>query len=100
MWTGSGFRTLGSLGGNSHATAANRNGDVVGWSNPSPTSTVRRAIRIRGDNGMVEDLNALIDPQLGWVLSNAVDINDEGVIVGQGLQNGQPRMFRLLPRAG
>jgi probable HAF family extracellular repeat protein len=99
VWTTTGFRTLGSLGGSSHAQAANAKGDVVGYSYTSATGTERRAFLMRASTGKMLDLNTLIDPQLGWVLGGAVDINEEGVIVGQGLQHGQPRMFRLLPRA-
>jgi hypothetical protein len=46
--------------------------------------------------GMV-DLNSLIDPSSGWVLLQAIGINDSGQIVGQGQFDGQTRAFLLTP---
>jgi probable HAF family extracellular repeat protein len=43
------------------------------------------------------DLNSLIDPNSGWVLELANDINDKGQIVGDGIFNGEFRVFRLDP---
>ena len=43
------------------------------------------------------DLNTLIDPLSGWVLSDAADINDAGQITGQGLIGGQYHAYLLTP---
>ena len=43
------------------------------------------------------DLNDLVDPAGGWVISFARDINDSGQIVGSGTINGLARGFLLTP---
>lgn len=46
------------------------------------------------------NLNDVIDHMTGWnALTQAVAINDGGAIVGQGIYNGQTRMFLLTPNA-
>jgi probable HAF family extracellular repeat protein len=45
------------------------------------------------------DLNTLIDPTLGWVLTTAAGINDAGQIVGSGVINGQSHAFLMTPPA-
>lgn len=45
------------------------------------------------------NLNSLIPPDTGWVLTNATAINDANEIAGNGLFNGEPRAF-LLRREG
>ncbi len=45
----------------------------------------------------IRDLNTLIDPSLGWHLTEANAINDNGQIVGWGEHNGQTRAFLLTP---
>jgi len=44
------------------------------------------------------DLNDLIDPKLGWVLTEANGINNSGIIVGTGTLNGNPRGYILIPK--
>lgn len=44
------------------------------------------------------DLNTLIHPASGWLLQDAMEINDNGCIVGTGLRNNLPRAFILIPR--
>ncbi len=63
------------------AWAINNNGEVVGHSS---TDTSDHAFVWDSDNGMC-DLNNLIG-EIGekWILSNAFDINDSGMIVGWG----------------
>lgn len=49
-------------------------------------------------NGEVSDLNELIDPTLGWNLTKAVAINDNGWIIGQGINpEGFEHGFLLTP---
>jgi probable HAF family extracellular repeat protein len=48
-------------------------------------------------DGMMHDLNNLIDSTRGWTLGNAWDISDSGLIVGWGRHNGRTRSFLLSP---
>ena len=81
---------LGELaGGYSTAKAINNAGVVVG------TSDNRAFI---WSNGMMQDLNTLIDPTSQWNLATATGINDSGQIVGFGAFGGDPfRAFLLTP---
>lgn len=50
-----------------------------------------------GQRGAI-DLNTLIDPDCGWVLRCAKDINDKGWMVGYGVNpQGKHRAFLLVP---
>jgi hypothetical protein len=44
------------------------------------------------------DLNSLIDPDLGWDLQWAFDINDRGQVAGYGVLDGKFRAFVMTPR--
>ena len=46
-------------------------------------------------DGMMHDLNNLIDSAQGWTLRVAWDVSDSGLIVGWGLHNGAERSFLL-----
>lgn len=93
-----GFIDLGTLGGNySTAWSINDNSQIVGW-----------ALNNYGDHhaclfdpsgsGANIDLNSLIDPSLGWILTDAYDINNNGWIVGQGINpDGDEHAFLLIP---
>lgn len=48
-------------------------------------------------DGSAFNLNDLIPSNSGWVLTEAVSINDDGVIVGNGLLNGHPQAYVLMP---
>lgn len=62
------------------------------------------------ENGTLSNLNNLIDCKVDpnaeavgspdWVLTEARAINDNGVIVGNGLLNGVRKAFMLVPRPG
>jgi probable HAF family extracellular repeat protein len=83
---------LGTLGGpTSTALGINTAGDIVGKADIGPNQPHAFLFR---DDQMV-DLNTMIDDNSGWVLQAAYGINDNGVIVGEGLLNGTPRAFRL-----
>lgn len=43
----------------------------------------------------VRDLNDLIEPTIGWTLNNAREINDNGLLVGTGVWNGNTRGYIL-----
>ena len=45
----------------------------------------------------MRDLNDLIDPRSGWVLTVGTAINDLGQIAGNGVHNGLRRAFLLNP---
>ena len=90
------MKDLGSLigpKGQSGGLALNAQGEIAGWSETSEDRS--HAVRIR--DGRMSDLNALIDPASGWVLSEAVGINDKGQIVGNGVLRGRQRAFLLTP---
>ena len=88
------MRDLGVLGGptnSSWARAINNRSWVVG-SADLPTGT-NQAFLWR--NGVMLNLNDLIDPASGWVLTDARGINEHNEIVGIGLFNGQSRAYML-----
>lgn len=68
----------------------NAQGQVVGYSGD-------RAFLY--SNGQLQNLNDLLDPATAgeWVLSSAIGINDQGIIIGQGLHNGIRSAFMLTP---
>ncbi|MBV8490131.1 MAG: hypothetical protein JO199_06330 [Candidatus Eremiobacteraeota bacterium] len=45
----------------------------------------------------IYDLNALIPPTCGWVLEDALDINNRGAVVGTGVLDGVAHGFMLIP---
>jgi len=47
--------------------------------------------------GQVTKLNDLLPAGSGWTLSDAIDINDNGQVLGVGSHNGEPRHFLLTP---
>jgi len=82
-----------------NAYAINGVPQAVGFcwtSTPNPSLTVEHAVSWQND-GSVTDLNARIDPRVGWVLGHAQDMNYVGQIVGQGWLNGQVGCFLLTP---
>src|SRR5262245_24788108 len=88
---------LGTLGGlNSYSYNVGAGGQVVGASEVAVTSSSTHAFLYTSGSGMV-DLNTLIDPLSGWVLSDAAAINDAGQITGQGLIGGQYHAYLLTP---
>lgn len=90
------------VNGSSHAQAVNDAGHVVGWSGldfPSAHAFIWRDKNGNDnpDDGEMEDLNDLIPPNSGWILTSATGINNAGQIVGVGLFNDELRGFRLTP---
>ncbi|WP_374676048.1 hypothetical protein [Ideonella sp.] len=108
VWQDGLTRELGSLDGrddsSSVAHGLNAAGTVVGRATrPADGGGGRSrwcAFVATADGGMV-DLNTRLDPVAGagWVLREAVAINDRGQIVGEGLYQGVPRAFLLSPWA-
>ncbi len=76
---------LGTLGGGaSYAQGVNDSGTVVGFSAVTGGS-VPHAFIYEG-SGPMDDLNDLVDPTLGWTLTNAWAINNRGQIAVEGYQ--------------
>jgi probable HAF family extracellular repeat protein len=85
---------LGTLGGSeSSASDVNNHGQIVGWA--LNASGQRRAFLYA--NGVMVDLNTLVEPGSGWVLLSANAINDAGQIAGEGRFGLDVRAFLLTP---
>lgn len=92
IYSGNGLQDLGTLGGNyTIAKAINNAGLVVGG---SATSTGQTHAFI-WQNGEMTDLNTLLDPGLGWELTTADFLTDNGLISGKGILNGAARYYVL-----
>jgi probable HAF family extracellular repeat protein len=90
----SGMSDLGSLGGNnSYARAINNYGQVIG---NSYTADGQPRPFFWDKTSGISDLNNLVSAP-GWILYDALDINNAGQIVGNGSYNGQARAFLLTP---
>lgn len=96
LWSGASAQALGVLSGDesSQALAVDELGQVVGWSG---NAEQRRAFLWQG--GVMIDLNTLLPAGSGWTLTEAAALNEQGVIVGSGVKDGQTRAFALRPRA-
>src|SRR5215216_5820125 len=88
---------LGTLPGRNYsiAVAINSSGQIVGYSD---LDDVSNATAFLYNGGAMTNLNDLIPADSGWQLSQAIDINDSGTIVGWGINpNGQRHGFLLTP---
>ena len=86
---------LGTLGTNASASVGNdinNSGHVTGW---SETTAGQHAFLATGDS--MFDLNDLLVPGSGWVLTTGNGINDRGQITGEGTINGRVHAFLLNP---
>ena len=81
---------------NSYANAINDRSWIVGTSTTG--SGTNQAFLWR--DGVMTNLNDLIDAGSGWVLTNAAAINEYSEIAGSGLYYGQPRAFLLRSSSG
>jgi probable HAF family extracellular repeat protein len=89
LWTNGAAQDLGTLnGGNSHAYGLNNAGEVVG-------DSAGHAFLYQ--DGVMLDLNSMVDPASGWTLTAAYAINALGEIAGAGLFNGTEHAFLLDP---
>ena len=91
------LQDLGTLAGgnNSSAYGVNDAGQVVGYSQIAGGDSSAFLF----ENGHMRDLNQLIAADIGWRLSEAGAINNNGQIVGFGMKDGVQRAFRLDPIA-
>ena len=95
LFDAAGAHDLGTLGGStSTALGINDLGQIVGQS--LIESQTYHAFLWDSLTGM-RDLNALIGPSSGWVLTDATAISNTGFITGVGTFNGQTRAFLLTP---
>jgi probable HAF family extracellular repeat protein len=82
---------LGTLGGSSYAYGINDSGEVVGYS--YLTDGAQDAFLYY--DGSMLDLNSLLPANSGWVLEEALGINNAGQITGMGLYDGQETAFLM-----
>ena len=83
-------RDLGTLGGNNSAAYdVNAMGQVVGYS----FDVLGRSRAFVWFNGMMFDLNELVNPDSGWTLDAAYGINDAGRLSVQVFGMDKPRRF-------
>jgi len=100
LWQSGVIQDLGMLPGTTSSVAYHINsaGQVVGSSwIPGSSGSGHAVIWI---DGQIYDLNALISPDSGWVLGEAVGMNDAGQVVGNGVFNGVGEGFLLTPAGG
>ncbi len=85
---------LGTLGGPfSYGLDLNARGDIVGTAN---IAFLTSHAFIYSD-GVMRDLNSLIDPTAGWNMETATDINDAGQILARGCRAGECTVLLLDP---
>jgi probable HAF family extracellular repeat protein len=89
---------LGTLGGDySEAFSINDHGQIVGTAQDT-TGFWHAALFDPTGGGNNSDLNTLIDPSCGWTLTYAYSINNNGWIVGQGINpDGFTHAYLLTP---
>ncbi len=93
LFTDGGMIDIENLGGtSSFTTAINNNGQVVGYGQ-LPDGFTNHAFLYA--DGALTDLNDLLPNGSGWVLGEALGINDSGQIVGIGSINGQGHAFLM-----
>lgn len=87
---------LGTLPGqpSSEARGINRSGQVVGFTSSGQNTNYRAFLY---SDGIMKDLNELIEVNSGWSLWFAQAINDRGQITGYGSNNGATHAFLLTP---
>lgn len=96
LYSGGAMSDLGTLGGDrSAALAINDSGQVVGRSNTALNGPYTPFLY---SEGLMKDINSLIDPQSGWAVEAASDINNVGQIVASGCRTpSYCRALRLDP---
>lgn len=94
FWANGVMKEIGTAGGiYSAGFALNDRDEVVGMTSRPDGQYVAFLWR----TGVLTDLNTLLPPESGWLLQRAWDIDENGVIVGEGTLNGESRAFVLVP---
>jgi probable HAF family extracellular repeat protein len=98
LWDKSGITDLGNFGDDPFgcAWALNNCGQIVGFSGVD-YSDGSTAHALLWENGTMINLQDQIPGDSGWVLRQALGINDQGQIAGFGQFNGKMRAFLLTP---
>jgi len=98
LWDKSGITDLENFGDDpfGSAWAINNCGQIVGFSGVD-FSDITTAHALLWENGSMINLQTQIPTDSGWVLRQALGINDRGQIAGFGLHNGEIRAFLLTP---
>ncbi|HMI94344.1 MAG TPA: hypothetical protein VK509_23390 [Polyangiales bacterium] len=93
-WSGEGVDVIAALPGDesNQALDVNDAGQVVGWS-----GAVSQSRAFSWKAGVATDLNSVLPIDTDWILLEASDLNNRGMIVGSGLKRGEPRAFLLKP---
>lgn len=100
LWDNGDIVDMGTLGGTiSHASAINDHGQAVGQSYTTGNSDPHAFL---WNHSQMIDLNSLLDQNAidaGWILESAVDINNNGQIIGvaHNAINHQTTQFLLTP---
>jgi probable HAF family extracellular repeat protein len=101
LWSNGQVINLGTLGGNQGtAVAINNKGQVVGYD--TTTGDGGFIHPFIWEDGEMADLNRLFPIGIGWIFQEVSDINDNGQILGKGLNIGTGKIhsFLLTPNAG
>jgi len=92
---GEGITTIDAPGVYNDANGINDKGQLVGESYDINGEGAMHAFLY--SDGIVQDLNNLISPSSGWTLETAIDLSNNGHIVGNGSLNGETHGFLLTP---
>jgi len=94
LFNGASVINLGTLGG-SYAGAHDINDfdQIVGYS----TTSGGQSHAFLYSSGIMTDLNPMITMPAGWTLTDAVGINNNGLIIGLGTSGGITHSFLLTP---
>ena len=99
-WTQSGglqdLGTVGNIPGISRALAINNQGYIVGWSDYTTPDGTRTSGCLWTPAGDKFSLDTLVINHPGERIGDGIDINDKGIIVGQG--NGGGAAYMLVPQ--
>lgn len=94
FWADGVMKDIGTAGGDySAGFAINDRDEIVGMTSRPDGQYVAFLWK----SGALVDLNTLLPAGTGWVLTRAWDIDEQGVIVGEGVLNGESRAFVLAP---
>jgi len=95
-WSDGQLHDLGHLPGTDcYGQAVNRGGDVVGYAQTYSSPAYVGVLKRRGQP--VVDLNDLLPPGSGWTIARALDIADDGTIIGTGIYEGFFEPFVMTP---